>query len=91
MLFNELGFLHNQIRKHSLTLRQITTLTYDDLETKIKELNELSSNFVDCNGKQLVFELKDVSEQAPVILWKGLVRVKCMKINPSTSVIEKVI
>jgi len=83
---NEFDFLHEQIRKHSLTLRQLTTLTYDDLQSKITELNDLSSRFVDCNGKQLIFELKDGAD-APPVLWKGLVRVRCMKTDPATSMV----
>jgi hypothetical protein len=89
-LSNEFDFLHEQIRKHSLTLRQLTTLTYDELQSKINELNDLSSRFVDCNGKQLVFELNfDFRNDAPPVLWKGLVRVRCMKTNPRTRSVER--
>jgi len=87
-LSNEFDFLHEQIRKHSMTLRQLTTLTYDELQSKINELNELSSRFVDCNGKQLVFEMKDGTETHSV-LWKGLVRIRCMKTNPTTRFVER--
>lgn len=86
IISNEFDFLHEQIRKHSLTLRQLTTLTYDELSSKIGELNDLSSRFVDCNGKQLVFEMKEGNEG---VLWKGLVRVRCMKTDPATGSIEK--
>lgn len=89
-LANEFDFIHHQIRRHSLTLRQLTMLTYDDLQSKINELNNLSSKFVDCNGKQLTFELKDGGGEAPVMLWKGLIRIRCMKINPETKHVEKV-
>lgn len=37
----EYDFLHDQIKKHSFTLRQLTLLTYDDLHNKIAELNVL--------------------------------------------------
>jgi hypothetical protein len=40
-LSQDLNFLHDQIRKHSLTIRQLTLLTYDELHAKIKQLNAL--------------------------------------------------
>jgi hypothetical protein len=83
----EYDFLHDQIRKHSLTLRQLTLLTYDDLHNKIAELNALSSKFIDCNGKQLLFEVKPGTDSH--VLWKGTVRVKCIKIDPVTQKVEK--
>jgi len=89
-LKTNVDFLHEQIRKHSRTLRQLTILTYDDLQSKVKELNELSSRFVDCNGKQLQFSLKDHYEgEMPSVMWKGLVRIRVSKINPETAAIEK--
>jgi len=42
---SDLDFLHEQIRKHSLTLRQLTLLTYDDLVLKMIDLNNLWVNF----------------------------------------------
>lgn len=35
------NFLHEQIRKHSQTLRQLTLLTYDELQDKICQLNAM--------------------------------------------------
>ncbi|CAL8138776.1 unnamed protein product [Orchesella dallaii] len=82
------SFLHEQIRKHSQTLRQLTLLTYDDLLDKICQLNTISSKYVDCKGKQLLFEVKPGS--AGNVLWKGTVRIKVMKIDPEKeSVVEK--
>ncbi|ODN03989.1 hypothetical protein Ocin01_02709, partial [Orchesella cincta] len=82
------SFLHEQIRKHSQTLRQLTLLTYDDLLDKICQLNAISSKYVDCKGKQLLFEVKPGS--AGNVLWKGTVRIKVMKIDPEkSSVVEK--
>jgi len=85
---SELDFLHEQIRKHSLTLRQLTFLTYDQLVFKIEELNTLSSKFEDCNGKQLLFEVKPGTDSMSV-LWKGTIRIKCVKLDPRTHQIEK--
>jgi len=84
---DELDFLHEQIRKHSLTIRQLTFLTNEDFHTKINELNALSSKFVDCNSKQLLFEVKPGTEGS--VLWKGTVRIKCVKLDSVTKKIEK--
>jgi hypothetical protein len=46
-----------------------------------------SSKFVDCNGKQLLFEVKPGSDTN--VLWKGTVRIKCVKFDPNSQHIEK--
>ena len=43
------------------------------------DLNEISSHFLDANGKQLVFAVKKGTDSTA--LWKGTVRVACVKVS----------
>jgi len=42
---------------------------------------------VDCNGKQLLFEIKPGTETT--VFWTATVKIKCMKIDPDTQKLEK--
>ena len=52
----------------------------------VTELNEISSHFLDSNGKQLVFAVKKGTDTTP--LWKGTVRVACCKVDSSSKAVE---
>ena len=49
-------------------------------------MNEISSHFLDSNGKQLVFAVKKGTDTTP--LWKGTVRVACCKVDSPSKAVE---
>ena len=50
------------------------------------DINEISSQFLDSNGKQLVFAVKKGSDTSAI--WKGTVRVACCKVDASTKEVD---
>ena len=66
--------------------KEIANLSYDDFLDNVTELNEISSHFLDSNGKQLVFAVKKGTDTTP--LWKGTARVACCKVDANTKEIE---
>jgi len=78
--------LQGEVFRQTRTLQRLAGLTYDQFLGYIKELNEISSHFLDSNGKQLVFAVKKGSDST--LLWKATVRVACVKIDVSSKDIE---
>ena len=63
--------------------KEIAGLSYEEFLDYVSELNEISSHFLDANGKQLVFAVKKGTDSTA--LWKGTVRVACVKVWKITS------
>ena len=59
--------------------KEIAGLNYEEFLDYVSELNEISSHFLDANGKQLVFAVKKGTDSTA--LWKGTVRVACVKVS----------
>ena len=78
--------LQGEVFRQTRTLQRLAGLTYDQFLGYIKELNEISSHFLDSNGKQLVFAVKKGSDST--LLWKATVRVACVKIDINSKNIE---
>lgn len=78
--------LQGEVFRQTRTLQRLAGLTYDQFLGYIKELNEISSHFLDSNGKQLVFAVKKGSDST--LLWKATVRVACVKIDVNSKDIE---
>ena len=75
-----------EVLRQTRSLQQVSNLTYDGFLASITELNEISGHFLDANGKQLVFAVKKGSDTS--FLWKGTVRVACVKIDAETKDID---
>ena len=78
--------LQGEVFRQTRTLQRLAGLTYDQFLGYIKELNEISSHFLDSNGKQLVFAVKKGSDST--LLWKATVKVACVKIDVNSKDIE---
>ncbi len=78
--------LQGEVIRQTRTLQRLAGLTYEEFLGFIKELNEISSHFLDSNGKQLVFAVKKGTDST--VLWKATVRVACVKIDAATKDIE---
>jgi len=80
------GQIQGQFIRQTRSYKAIAGLSYDELQDYIKELNSISGQFLDSNGKQLVFAVKKGSDVTP--FWKGTVRIACVKVDSSTSNVD---
>ncbi len=64
----------------------MTVISYDEFLDYIRQLNEISSRYLDENGKQLVFAVKKGTDST--ILWRATVRIACVKLDAATKKIE---
>ena len=71
---------------HYRSYKEIANLSYDDFLDNVTELNEISSQFLDSNGKSLVFAVKKGTDRSA--LWKGTVRIACCKVDSETKEVE---
>ena len=61
--------------------KEIAGLNYEEFLDYVSDLNEISSHFLDANGKQLVFAVKKGTDSTA--LWKGTVRIAFVKVSKS--------
>ena len=66
--------------------KQIANLSYDEFLDYVNDINEISSQFLDSNGKQLVFAVKKGSDTTAI--WKGTVRVACCKVDATSKAVD---
>lgn len=78
--------LQFEIKKQAQIFSEIGSLSYEDFQKCLADLNSLSRKCLDPSGKQLVFAVKRGTDSS--VLWKGTVRIACVKIDPSTKKIE---
>ncbi len=65
---------------------RLTVISYEEFLENIRQLNEISSRYLDENGKQLVFAVKKGTDST--ILWRATVRIACVKLDAATKKIE---
>lgn len=75
-----------EFRKHAQSLKEINSLTYEEFNSCLSNLNDLSRKCLDSNGKVTIFAVKKGSDQS--FLWKATVRIACVKCDPETNRIE---
>ncbi|XP_046665120.1 RING finger protein 141-like [Homalodisca vitripennis] len=78
--------LPDELFRQARHLSEVATLTYEEFQEYLKQLNELSQKCMDSEGKQLVFAVKEGSDAS--VLWKGTIRIACVKIDPATKNVE---
>lgn len=66
------------------TLREVSSLTYEQLEVEIVELNRLCRIQLAGQASQLLFVIRRPPQQLS-LLWKALVRVECRKLESATN------
>jgi len=81
-----LGQLQGEVLRQTRSYKEIAALDYEEFLDYVLELNEISSHFLDANGKQLVFAVKKGTDSTA--LWKGTVRVACVKVDADSKAVE---
>ncbi|EFA02265.1 RING finger protein 141 [Tribolium castaneum] len=66
----------------TLLSEEIHTLSYEKFLTILGELNQLSKQRLDSEGKQLVFAVKKGTDST--VFWKATVQIACVKIDSNT-------
>uniref|UniRef100_A0A1B6CB50 RING finger protein 141 n=2 Tax=Clastoptera arizonana TaxID=38151 RepID=A0A1B6CB50_9HEMI len=78
--------LSNDIVRQARTLTEIATLTFDEFQSYLTRLNILSQKCMDNEGNRLVFAVKKGTDST--VLWKGTVKIACVKVNPESKQID---
>ncbi|XP_059149806.1 RING finger protein 141-like [Physella acuta] len=78
--------LHVKLAAHFNIIKSLATVTHQEVVDCIEELNSVTRSFTDRAGKQLRFLI--IKDSDATFLWKGTIRIRCLKINTSTNVIE---
>jgi len=81
-----LGQLQGEVLRQTRRYREIADLSYEEFQDCVTELNQISSQFLDTNGKQLVFAVKKGTDSTA--LWKGTVKVACVKVDSSSQEVD---
>ncbi|XP_064635752.1 RING finger protein 141-like [Lineus longissimus] len=74
-----------KLHHHAATLKTAATLSYEEFLASVHQLNELTKSFGETSGKQLIFSVKKGTDET--VLWKGLVRIKCLKVDITTGLV----
>ena len=85
-LTHTLDAFQGEVLRQTRSYKEIAGLSYEEFLDYIQDLNEISSHFLDANGKQLVFAVKKGTDATA--LWKGTVRVACVKVEASTKSVD---
>ncbi|ESN97736.1 hypothetical protein HELRODRAFT_185893 [Helobdella robusta] len=85
---NSVSVISENLFRHANELKQTTMYSYESFVESISILNTITQGFDDGTGKKLIFCIKDGTDTS--VFWRGLVRVKCHKVNSQTGVIETV-
>ncbi|KAG8221843.1 hypothetical protein J437_LFUL003219 [Ladona fulva] len=78
--------IQKELCRHARAFTEIASLSYEDFQNCLGELNLLSDQCVDSNGKKLMFAVKKGTDST--VLWKGTVRIACFKMDAATKTIE---
>ncbi|XP_074660212.1 RING finger protein 141-like [Tubulanus polymorphus] len=82
----QLVVLAEKLHHQADTLRQVATLTYEQFLMSVEELNQIIESFCESSEQQLLIAVKKGSDDS--IIWKGTVRIHCLKVDKDTGVVR---
>jgi len=85
-LSHSIGQIQGELSRQTRSYKALAGLSYEDFLRNVEELNQISGHFLDANGKRLVFAVKKGTDTTA--LWKGTVRVACVKVDADTKEVE---
>lgn len=74
--------VHEEIYRHARFISEIALLSYEDFLNDLGKLNKLSQQCLDTGEQKIIFAVKKGTDKT--VLWKGTVRIACVKIDPET-------
>ncbi|XP_034250622.1 RING finger protein 141-like [Thrips palmi] len=78
--------LQDELFRQARSITEIANLSYAEFQQQLGDLNKLSKHCMDADGKIMVFAVKKGSDST--ILWRGTVKIACIKIDMSTNKID---
>ncbi|XKL61224.1 hypothetical protein PGB90_008281 [Kerria lacca] len=83
---NTVESFQDSVIRQAKSISEISSLTYEQFLDYLSEFNSISRGCMDSDGKQLVFVVKKGSDSS--ILWKGTVKIICLKYDTETKQME---
>lgn len=78
--------LQDDIFRQARSITEIANLSYSEFQQHLGDLNKLSKHCMDADGKVMVFAVKKGTDST--FLWRGTVRIACIKVDLSTNKID---
>ncbi|GFU08987.1 RING finger protein 141 [Trichonephila clavipes] len=69
----------DDVMKEAHTLKEVIDITHEELIGKIKYLNRICRNMIECEGQCLKFYIKSRSDST--FLWKQTIKIVCIRVN----------
>ncbi|KAH9500559.1 hypothetical protein Btru_072272 [Bulinus truncatus] len=76
----------SELVAHFNIIKSLATVSHKDIVDCIEKLNTVTRSFTDRAGKQLSFLIQPGTDTT--FLWKGTIRICCLKINTSNAEVE---
>jgi len=81
-----IGRIQGELSRQSRSYKELAGLSYEEFIDNVQQLNDISKQFLDSNGKRLVFAVQKGTDATA--LWKGTVRVACVKVDSDTKEVD---
>ncbi|KAF4520773.1 hypothetical protein B566_EDAN011425 [Ephemera danica] len=75
-----------EIVRQARHFTELATLSYEDFQKSLRELNALSNECIDSQGRKLVFAVKKGTDTT--ILWKSTIKIACIRVDVASNKIE---
>ncbi|KAG8176663.1 hypothetical protein JTE90_029310 [Oedothorax gibbosus] len=76
---NQLETFKDDVVKEAHNIKEIIDISHEEFLEKIKEVNSICLNSVECQEKKMHFFIKKGSDST--FLWKQTVRINCIRVN----------
>ncbi|CAB4055983.1 unnamed protein product [Lepeophtheirus salmonis] len=81
-----LGSVTEEVYRRTRSIKQIASIDYQEFLSAVKDLNDISCQFLDANGKQLIFAVKKGTDST--VFWKATVKVACVKVDSTSKEVD---
>ncbi|KAK3909561.1 LOW QUALITY PROTEIN: Serine protease snake [Frankliniella fusca] len=78
--------LQDEVFRQARNITEMANLSYAEFQQQMGDLNKLSKHCMDADGKVMVFAVKKGTDST--ILWRGTVRIACIKVDLTTNKID---
>ncbi|XP_055926232.1 RING finger protein 141-like isoform X2 [Argiope bruennichi] len=76
---NHIEELKDDVMKEAHIFKEVIDITHEDFLQKVREVNKICYNLIQCEGRCLRFFIKKNTDST--FLWKQTVKIACMRVN----------